>query len=105
MDTTKTLQVNMNLKTVVSFLLLITLLLFISTYAAQAQSSEPAKAETTAAKTETKKGNKAMKMVFSELKKEESILPTIAMIVGVIAIVGVAMYISFRDPSPEGQKG
>ena len=40
--------------------------------------------------------NKAIKMVFKELKKDDSILPTLGMIAVVFVIVAVAMYISFK---------
>lgn len=52
--------------------------------------------------------NKATRSVFAELKtmvrSADSNLTTILIIVGVLAIVGIAMYISFNEPEEKPQK-
>ncbi|MCC7050760.1 MAG: hypothetical protein IT239_03150 [Bacteroidia bacterium] len=49
--------------------------------------------------------NKAMKSVFKELKSDDSSMGTFLMIGGVVAVVGVAMYMSFKggDSSPKSR--
>ena len=62
----------------------------------------------TIAESDTTIYNEAPKGVFAELKSiltsSNSNLSTILIIVGVLAIVGVAMYISFKEPEEKTQK-
>ena len=63
----------------------------------KAQSNDTTQTSETIAKDSSAKPNKALKMVFKELKKEDSVLPTLGMIAVVFVIVAIAMYISFKD--------
>ena len=107
MNRDRNYSVNLSLKSTISFLMVVFMLLFIAVSMCHAQSTDSS-VSTAAVDTVASKGklNDSMKMVFSEMKKggDDSMFVTIGMIVGVLAIVGVAMYISFREPAPKPKK-
>jgi hypothetical protein len=93
--------------------LFILFILFISTvntfqvYSQESSDSLTATSEAQSTSDSTKKfkSNKATKLLLNELKKgsDDSLLTTLAMIGGVLVIVGIAMYISFKD-DPDKKK-
>ena len=89
------------------FLLFLMISLFLSTLNisvnAQTSDSVQTASTTSVAKDTSVKPNKAISLVFKELKKEDSIWQTFAMIAGVLVIVGIAMYISFKDSGKESK--
>lgn len=103
MDRDSNYSVNLSFKSTVSFLAIVLMLLFIGVSICHSQTTDSAASASVDSVASKGKLNESMKMVFSEIKKggDDELLVTIGMIVGVMAIVGLAMYISFRDPKPK----
>jgi hypothetical protein len=103
LDRTKTTS---NLSLIALFLLVLSITFSPVAFAQTADSSTSA-ASTEVQKTDTAFTNKTMKSVFKELKHitktGNATLNSILMILGVVSVVAIAMWLSFRaDPEEEG---